>query len=469
MFLNNSLINGNYIFLNLVELSKNMKRIKEFLIRKFDVNLESIDIANKSFSSIFVKVIGMLSALGVSIFIGRLLGIEGYGTIELSNRIATVFLMLSLFGLPDVLLKKIAIANLKKKYNLIKNYMYTAISFSGVLALINAIIILILAPFLVEKVFGVPKLLEPLRIMIIAMILHALTRCFTSGINGLGKIWQSSFGDQTLSMIFILVLLLVINQYVSIDIKIVAYIYLISRIGVAIVMGWYWFKLLPVSQSETPRVFQNQLLKPASHLLVSSASSLIAMSASSIILGVIATVREVGLYNISARLALLTIIFMQITNSALAPKIASFYHLNKKNELQKLLSSITFVLVLVGLTSLMIYIYGGRYILSLWGDDFKDAYYYLILLSIGQFVNVATGAVSTILVMTDNEKIVGRISFIFMILSIVLNVIFIKYFGGIGAALATSIIIAGENITRLIYVKSKTGINMLAFLNVKIN
>lgn len=406
----------------------------------------------------------MLAALGASVFMGRNLGVERYGIIELSNRVTTVFLIISLFGLPDIILKKIAIALLHKRITLIKNYMFTAISFSFSLALLIAMTIVVFAPAISSGIFDEPQLTLPLRLMIFAMIFHVLSRCFTSGVNGMGKIWQSNFGDQTLSMILILILLVIVNLFITIDVEVVAYIYLISRIGVALIMGGYWFKLVPLSQGLRSLTFQKDILKPSSHLLLSSASSLISMSASTVILGIMTSVREVGLYNISTRLALLTIIFMQISNTALAPKIASFYHLGKNNELQKLLSNVTLVLIIIGLSSLLIFVLWGRELLSLWGSDFKEAYSYLILLAIGQFVNVGTGAVSTILVMTGHEKIIGRISLTFMIISIFLNILFIHLFGGVGAALATGIIIASENFTRLIYVKSKTGINMFAFL-----
>ncbi len=440
-----------------------MKILEEILIRKNRLSSDSLDIAKKSISSVFVKIAGMLAALGASVLMGRLLGVGGYGTIELANRVSTIFLIISLFGFSDIILKEIAIAKIKNKIFLIRNYMYTAIGFSLIFSIVIATIIVFLGEYLAIYIFGTPTLILPLRIMIIAMIFHTLSRCFTSGINGFGKIWQSSLGDQTLSMILVFILLIIANKYTKVDVQTVAFIYLISRIGVSICMGAYWFRLLPIAKKNSRFVFQKQLLRPASHLLLSSASSLISMSAASIILGIMVSVREVGLYNISTRLALLTIVFLQITNSALAPKIASFYHLGKKKELEKLLSNVTFVLVFIGVISLLIFVFGGKYILSLWGDGFKEAYYYLILLAFGQFVNISTGAVSTILVMTGNEKIVGRISIIFMILSILLNILLIYFYGGIGAALATGLIIAGENLTRLIYVKSKTGINIFNY------
>lgn len=84
-----------------------IKKIKN-RISQLDENTSEVVI--KSASSTIVKVIGMLIGLVVSISLGHLIGADGVGIIGLSNRIVSLLTVLALFGLPQVIVKKVAIA-----------------------------------------------------------------------------------------------------------------------------------------------------------------------------------------------------------------------------------------------------------------------------------------------------------------------------------------------------------------------
>ena len=100
-------------------------------------------------------------------------------------------------------------------------------------------------------------------------------------------------------------------------------------------------------------------------------------------------------------------------------------------------------------------IFFGESILGIWGSEFKNAYWILVIIGIGRFVNLATGAVGIILTMTGHEKIQSQISVISLFLIIILNVFLIKFYGVIGAAIATSTIVIGENMAKFFIVKFK--------------
>lgn len=96
-------------------------------------------------------------------------------------------------------------------------------------------------------------------------------------------------------------------------------------------------------------------------------------------------------------------------------------------------------------------------------SEFTNVYYILIILSIGQFVNIATGAGGQLLIMCGYEKTQSHISIIFLTFSIFLNILLIYFLGMLGAAIATATIIAGENIVKVIYAKRYVGVLTLPF------
>jgi O-antigen/teichoic acid export membrane protein len=101
----------------------------------------------------------------------------------------------------------------------------------------------------------------------------------------------------------------------------------------------------------------------------------------------------------------------------------------------------------------------------MWGRDFTGAYLVLVVLGIGQFVNVSTGCCGMVLAMCGYEKLVGYTSFTFLCLNLVLNYFLILRWGAVGAATATAITIAGENATKMVLAKTKVGISTIPIPN----
>ena len=98
--------------------------------------------------------------------------------------------------------------------------------------------------------------------------------------------------------------------------------------------------------------------------------------------------------------------------------------------------------------------------LNLWGQEFVSAYSILIVLAIGQFVNISTGSCCLLLVMTGHEKIHSYISFCSLLMNVVLNIVLIIRFGALGAAIATATTVIFENFFKLILAKRKTSISL---------
>jgi O-antigen/teichoic acid export membrane protein len=166
----------------------------------------------------------------------------------------------------------------------------------------------------------------------------------------------------------------------------------------------------------------------------------------------------VGLYSVAARIALLTSFFLQVTNAAISPKIAALYEEGKKYEMEKMVQSVTLGLIGIALFAVLIFVLFGKSILSIWGIEFQSAYPLLVILSIGQFFNIGTGASGLILIMCGLEKTHAWISSVFVVVNLILNYFLIREYGAVGAAIATSVTVSLDNISRVILAKVKLNI-----------
>lgn len=420
----------------------------------------TLEVVRKSSASTVVKVAGMAIGLLVSVFLGRTIGAEGLGIINLSNRIINILLVVGLLGMRQVIIKEVAIAHNKKNFVHIGNVMHTSYWLNGGITLLLSIILIFLSPWLATNVFNEPRLTYPLLIFLVVMTPQVFSRLYSSALVGYRKIWQSNLVEQTLSIAITGILLMFFWLFKwEITVKLVAICYAIGRITVSISVGLYWNKLYCY---KSKRIFiPKLLLKTSLPLLGSTLAAIVVSNADVIILGWLGTTKDVGLYSVAARLALLTSFFLQIINASVSPKIATLYASGNIKELEKMLQWVTKGLGFFGLLQVIVFILAGKFILTLWGIDFISAYWFLIILVLGQLINIGTGSVGLVLIMCNYEKIQNRTAIIFMLVNIILNILLIKLLGALGAAMATSLSIAGVNITRLYFVRKKIGIKII--------
>ena len=103
------------------------------------------------------------------------------------------------------------------------------------------------------------------------------------------------------------------------------------------------------------------------------------------------------------------------------------------------------------------------FLMGLFGADFAQGAQLLQILALGQFVNVITGSVGYLLMMTGHERDLRTSTLISGGLVVILTIILTQYFGVLGCAIATAISIAFQNLLAAYFVKKRLGFNTLKF------
>jgi O-antigen/teichoic acid export membrane protein len=431
-----------------------IKKIKNIL-NKLDIH--TLEVLVKSSKTMLVKIAGMIALLLVSIFLGRTLGSEGLGIVNFANKFGMILLVLTMFGFQNVIIKFIAIGRGKLDNQGIASALKTSVIFNGLLSLLIACIGAILLPIILDMWSGNQDLYIPLLIVFFMLIPQTLSRVYASALNGFGKIWQANLVNQTLSILLVGIGLLI---YGSFDIHFtpisVLVLYGISRIFMVLIVLMLWKQTF---RSKIKGGFNlKPMFKMAKPMLLVSGTGVLASNADTLMLGVLGSFKDVGIYSVAAQLALLTSLFLQVSNAAISPKLASLFNESKISEMRVMVQRVTKGLGIVALLFALCFVLFGQWLLGFWGAEFQGAYLVLVVLSIGQFFNIATGCSGLLLVMCGFEKIEGYISISALFLNIILNVLLIKNYGALGAALATSITITLMNFTRVIFANKKTGI-----------
>ncbi|MDB9927570.1 oligosaccharide flippase family protein [Flavobacteriaceae bacterium] len=430
-----------------------------FLKNILNLDIHTKEVFFKSSTTIVVQIIGIIARLVTSIILGRFLGAAGLGEINLINQVITIIMVISMFGMDHVLVKKIAIGNSTKNNISIGNTIFTALLINISIAAILTILGVFSSGY-IASFFNNPELQLPLIISFMLIVPQTIGGVFVAGINGYRKIWQSRLLKDFLTSLIVLIGIGCFF-YTNIEITLISVIilYILGRLITFIVATLYWSKIYkPVF---IKKFIDKSMLKMAVPLLFVSATTLLTSSVDIIMLGWLTDTSKVGLYTVAARLVLFVAFFLQITNAAISPKLATFFNNNQLKEINIMVQQVTFWLIIIGLISSLFFLIFGKSILGFWGDEFSSAYVCLMILCLGQFINISTGCSGVLLIMSGNEKIFSYISALFLVLNIVLNYFLITRYSEIGAAIATATTIIAENIIRVIVVKQKTGISTI--------
>ena len=163
-----------------------------------------------------------------------------------------------------------------------------------------------------------------------------------------------------------------------------------------------------------------------------------------IFLGYFRPPAEVGIYQAAAQISVIMAMVLNAFNMILMPMIAEQYHKRDIRQLEELFRVNTKWGIYCIVPVVLVIIFAASDVMTvLFGPNYTSGATVLLILAIGQFVNIATGASGVILIMTGHQTAWFRLSVVIMVTSVALNLALIPRWGIIGAAVATATTVGG--------------------------
>lgn len=163
-----------------------------------------------------------------------------------------------------------------------------------------------------------------------------------------------------------------------------------------------------------------------------------------VMLGILEGPTSTGIYNIAVRIVGIALFIFFAVSAFAAPKIAELYSQNKTPELIQFSSKVRLAVAaptIIGLIGLAIV---GLPLLDMFGPEFTDAYYPMLVLCLAVGARALAGPVDNLLTMTGQQKELAKVLGTVALLNLGANAILIPLFGMIGAACATTTSIVTE-------------------------
>jgi O-antigen/teichoic acid export membrane protein len=193
-------------------------------------------------------------------------------------------------------------------------------------------------------------------------------------------------------------------------------------------------------------------------LMLSSLSIFVLTQADIWVIGMFSSPEAVAKYGAAMRLGQLLFMPLLISNTLLPPFIAEMYAQGKLIQLENVMRIASTLSVIPAGVALLAFIFVGDFILEMaYGEYYRSAYYLLLIIGVGQFVNVWSGSGMIALINTGHQRSVMGISFGFGSLIVLGAIVVVRHYGVTGVALVTASVTAVQAIFTLLLLRKKTG------------
>ena len=410
-----------------------------------------------AYIAFFLKTLGAAFSYLFAVVIARTLNASGVGTFFLALTIVTIASTVSRFGLENASLKYVAINANNNNWAAIKGLHKKSMRIVLYISLFLSFILWNTSEYISYVIFSDPSLIQPLKWMSLMITPHALFWLQAEFFKGLLKITYSQLLQGTALPFLAFTGVLFFRN--SIGVLEVAIIYVISTFITCMYGHFVWLKVTPEIKKIKIGFFPTKKLVSCSFpLYIGSIMNLIILWSATLILGIFENNIEIGIFSVAQRTATLISFILIAVNSISAPKFATLYSTSDIEGLAKTARYSAKLMTFAASPLILICVFKANWVMNMFGPDFAEGATLLAILAIGQFINVLTGSVGFLLMMSGNEKSQRNNLIFSAILHILLCMILIPLMGSLGAAISTATTMSVTNLIAAFLVYKKLNI-----------
>lgn len=384
-----------------------------------------------------VQMCGRGLSVIMGIVLARVLGPEEFGRYSFVLSLIAIAVIPTIAGVPQLLIREVANAQLEKRWAELKGIMCWAIVYIVVISFVVIFGVLLVIEFeWVRKDIGqllwASLLLIPLRGMLSRQ--SAVLNGFRFPV--LAQLPQGVF-TSIFALLMVVTLLLIgkqLDAFILVIIQVIA-----SLIGLLISVYFVYLKT-PFEVSASKAEFQvrrwhKALLSFTLLVVISTMNNELA----SVFLGFLANEESIAYFKVAMQAVTLLSLGLVSINAIIGPKVARYYRQGNIEATQELLTKSVRLSVLTSIPFALLLIFFGDWVVTLlFGVKYLPAAPIISILCIGHIVNVLMGSVGLLLQMTGNEKKAVRSIIITFVITILLLLALVPQYKEIGAAVAVS-------------------------------
>lgn len=416
-------------------------------------------------ASMGLKVAFTILSFMVTVVLARALGPDGYGIYAHVLALIMLLAIPAQVGLPTLLLRQLARYNVDEKWPLMRGILRWSNRFVVVISLVLMAIAGSIAWWTAAGTD--PQKLATFACALGLIPLIALVNIRGAALRGLHHVLAGQLPEQLLRpglLLLCLAAMLVVDWDWLTPASAMALHVLAA--GVAFVVGLVLLRnALPAPARAAVPEFDNQAWRRSIlPLSLIAGMQVINNQLGLVVLGFFVTDADVGIYRVASQAAILVASTLAAVNMVLAPSVARLFTRGDREQMQRMVTWNARLVLVAALPVVLVFVLFGDVVLRVaFGEAYVEGHAALMILSMGQLVNAATGSVGLILNMTGHERdtLVGMVCGAGV--NILLSLVLIPPFGVEGAAWATALSLITWNIILCWQAYRRVGIVSTAF------
>lgn len=395
--------------------------------------------------TLFTRGYSAIAAFVLSVLIARILSTEDLGIYFSGLTITAGIAIIVRFGFENYLIKM----NSESKEDKISNFLTLTAYSLGLFVTLSLIGLMALYLFNWDiQIGGRVILYFWLSSLFFAMLIIA-----SGFLKSVGRSPLANFTEAGLIPTGLIPCYLFLLDKMSLELAAQVYFSLTS-ISVAtlyLYIIWGYSGTIRVKKIEWTRIIES------SGIMISGLLDFMVLWFSALILINYATLSEVADFQVAQRLSILISFILVVVNSLTAPIYARLFNQGDILKAGEVFGVSNALMTTLAIFPLLLFWFVPDFLLGFFGDDYRDAGLILIILSVGQLINVMSGSVGYVLMMSGHSHLYRNSSLCAAILAVALALGLVPILGAIGAAVASSIGLAAKNLIGVFFVSRLFG------------
>lgn len=389
------------------------------------------------------------------ILIARQIGAEQYGLYTLGITAVTLISRITVAGLDRGLLRYASISRGEGKGAALRRLLLQALVVGGAFGIAGGLLL----HFFPEVVLSILHWTDPdkvallvvLPVFAVAVPAMALTAIAIAGTQAFRTIrYRALVSNVVQPMVKLLVSLLLILGF-GLELMAPVLGFVIAQIVGTFLALFFLVRLagrLPKSRESTAGIGR-KLAAFSVPLMFADVVNYLNGRTEIIVLGIFLVANMAGIYNAAVRLSGLGLIVVTAFNAIFSPVISDLHHRGEMGRLSVLFKLVTRWVVAVAMPIFLVQMLFAPQLMALFGTEFVEGASSMRILSVGQMINLMTGAVGIMIIMSGRSTLALINSALTVLVALALDFWLVPSYGLMGAAVAGALVMALVNLIRL--------------------
>ncbi|MEE4186109.1 MAG: oligosaccharide flippase family protein [Gammaproteobacteria bacterium] len=424
---------------------------------KSTLRLHTRDVLKGSAAAAVAKVATTVIGLGFNLVLARQLGAEQTGVIFIAIALATVASILSRVGLDIAVVKFSSRHAAAEEWPAVKAVYVRTLYLTFIASMVFVCALFLSADWLANIAFSKPDLAVPLKYISLSVLPLSLLNVHAQFLKSIRLVGVGFFLQN--SAVSGICLLALLAAPAVVTVTLVAEIYLFAACAGAVFIAALWLRVSGLLKVSADKDYQHREMATsrAALFVVAIMNQIILPWGALLLLGLWGTEAEVGQFGIVRRLAMLINFSYLAVESITGPKFSALFAAGDLVAVEHVARRAALVMILVAVPPAALFVLAPEWVLSWFAPEFRSGAPLLVILAVGQMINVLTGSVINLLVMGGYEQAYRNMTILAALANVLLCIALIPTFGALGAAWATAVAVAVLNLGGFFIVRWKLG------------